>query len=81
MKVLITGGTGFIGSRLALKCAVAGHQVTVLGQENTAAEAANKKLVETKGAEIVLASVTDPKLAICSTDSTSCSILRRHSMR
>lgn len=62
MKVLITGGTGFIGSRLALKCAVTGHQVTVLGQENTQAEAANKKLVETKGVQVVLASVTDPQL-------------------
>jgi nucleoside-diphosphate-sugar epimerase len=63
MKVLITGGTGFIGSRLALKCAVAGDQVTVLGQENTPAEAANKKVVETKGAKVILASVTDPKLS------------------
>jgi dTDP-L-rhamnose 4-epimerase len=30
LKVLITGGAGFIGSRLALKLARAGHQVTVL---------------------------------------------------
>lgn len=30
MKVLITGGAGFIGSRLALKLAHAGHEVTVL---------------------------------------------------
>ena len=62
MNVLITGGTGFIGSRLALKCALAGHQVTVLGQENTPAEAANKKLLDAQGIKVVLASVIDPQL-------------------
>jgi nucleoside-diphosphate-sugar epimerase len=62
MKVLITGGTGFIGSRLALRCAAAGHQVRVLGQENTLAEAANSKLLKTKGAEVVLASVNDSNI-------------------
>jgi len=35
MHVLITGGTGFIGSRLALRCLGRGDAVTVLGQENT----------------------------------------------
>ena len=59
MNVMITGGTGFIGSRLALKCAAAGNSVVVLGQENTAAEHANKKLIEPKGIKVALASVTD----------------------
>jgi nucleoside-diphosphate-sugar epimerase len=58
MNVLITGGTGFIGSRLALKCLEKGHSVTVLGQENTAAETGNKRLLESKGIKVVLASVT-----------------------
>jgi dihydroflavonol-4-reductase len=62
MNVLITGGTGFIGSRLALKCVEKGHSVTVLGQENTPAEAANKRLLESKGIKVVLASVTDEAL-------------------
>lgn len=59
MKVLITGGTGFIGSRLALRCVEKGYSVRVLGQENTPAESENRKLVEEKGAEVILTSVTD----------------------
>jgi nucleoside-diphosphate-sugar epimerase len=59
MKMLITGGTGFIGSRLALKCVRSGYSVRVLGQENTPAESDNRKLIEAKGVEIILASVTD----------------------
>ena len=48
MNVLITGGTGFIGSRLGLRCLTDGHSVRVLGQENTPAESYNKKLLEEK---------------------------------
>lgn len=59
MKVLITGGTGFIGSRLALRCLEKGYSVRVLGQENTTAESENRKLIEEKGAEVILTSVTD----------------------
>lgn len=62
MKILITGGTGFIGSRLALKCLERGDQVVVLGQENTDAEKQNKKLIEDKGAKVVFGSVTDKTL-------------------
>jgi nucleoside-diphosphate-sugar epimerase len=57
MHVLITGGTGFIGSRLALKWLEKGDAVTVLGQENTAAEAANKRLIEEHGAKVELGNV------------------------
>jgi len=59
MNVLITGGTGFIGSRLALKHLAKGDCVTVLGQENTAAEAANRRVMEAQGVTVALASVTD----------------------
>jgi dihydroflavonol-4-reductase len=38
MKLLITGGTGFIGSRLALAAAALGHELVVAGQLNTEAE-------------------------------------------
>ena len=38
MKLLVTGGTGFIGSRLALDAHRGGHQVVVAGQLNSAAE-------------------------------------------
>jgi len=59
MRVLITGGTGFIGRRLAQRCLQEGNSVLILGQENTPAESENKKTLEAKGAEIVLGSVTE----------------------
>jgi nucleoside-diphosphate-sugar epimerase len=59
MNVLITGGTGFIGSRLALECLDRGHTVKVLGQENTPAESSNRKIVEDRGGQVILESVTD----------------------
>jgi len=59
MNALITGGTGFIGSRLALKCLERGDSVTVFGQENTSAEVENRQLMESRGAEVTLGSVTD----------------------
>jgi len=61
MKVLITGGTGFIGSRLALHCADRGDEVRVLAQENTDAESANRAALEAAGVELRLGSVTDPE--------------------
>jgi nucleoside-diphosphate-sugar epimerase len=61
MRVLITGGTGFIGSRLALRCAGRGDEVLVLAQENTEAESANREALESAGVELRLGSVTDPE--------------------
>ena len=59
LNVLITGGTGFIGSRLALECLNRGHAVKVLGQENTPAESFNRKIVEDRGGQVFLESVTN----------------------
>lgn len=59
MNVLITGGTGFIGSRLALRLLGDGHLVRVLGQTNNEYEEQNADLLAQNGAEIVLASVTE----------------------
>lgn len=59
MNVLVTGGTGFIGSRLALHCAGRADRVRVLAQENTEAEAANRDALEAGGVELHLGSVTD----------------------
>src|SRR5262245_17587416 len=60
MRILITGGTGFIGSRLALAWVQRGHDVVALGQANTPAEAANAEWLTANGVKVVSASVTDP---------------------
>jgi len=59
MNILITGGTGFIGSRLALKCASLGYDVKVLGQENTEAEKENSSLLNKNNVKVILGSVLD----------------------
>ena len=59
MRVLITGGTGFIGSRLAMCCAADGQFVRVLAQQNTPAEQQNCRELSDKGIEITEGSVTD----------------------
>ena len=59
MNILITGGTGFIGSRLALRSKQNGDTIIVLGRENTPAEVQNKKLLEEKGIKVSLVSVND----------------------
>lgn len=58
-KVLITGGTGFIGSRLALRCRETGSDVVVYGQENTPAEKDNSRLLKSKGIPVILGAITD----------------------
>ena len=59
MRVLITGGTGFIGSRLALRCLQRGDSVTLLGQVNNPAEKENLRMLEGHGAKATLVSVTE----------------------
>jgi dihydroflavonol-4-reductase len=51
MRIVITGGTGFIGSRLALAAKERGHAVTVLGLTNTPAEKENREELVKAGIE------------------------------
>jgi nucleoside-diphosphate-sugar epimerase len=53
MNILITGATGFIGSRLALKCRERGHRVRAFGQRNNEAERENGRELEQQGVELV----------------------------
>ena len=62
MDLLITGGTGFIGSVLAERCVKLNHCVTVLGQANNEWEARHASELQAKGIVVVLGSVLDEKL-------------------
>lgn len=60
MKVLITGGTGFIGSRLALRCIESGYEVSVLGREDAGdVEIENRTMLGGKGVNVIIGTVTD----------------------
>jgi dihydroflavonol-4-reductase len=59
MKIVITGGTGFIGSRLAIKSLEQGHSVELLGQVNNAAELENQEMLKDRGINVTLGSVTE----------------------
>ena len=58
-RILITGGTGFIGSRLALRLISDGHQVRVYGQKNTSAETENAAELRQAGVEMIFGSMLD----------------------
>lgn len=62
MKVLVTGGTGFLGQRLALKLKELGYDVTVLGRNLTIG-----KELSNKGLQFVPVDLTEtaPTIATC----------------
>ncbi len=62
MRLLVTGGTGFIGSHLAEAAARRGSEVVVLGLTDRPEERANSELLSALGAEILSGSITDADL-------------------
>ncbi len=62
MKLLVTGGTGFIGSHLAERGRRLGAEVVVLGLTDRPEERANVELLRRQGVEVVPGSITDPEL-------------------
>jgi dihydroflavonol-4-reductase len=62
MKLLVTGGTGFIGSHLAEAGRRRGADVVVLGLTDRPEEKANADLLSRLGVEVIPGSITDPEL-------------------
>ncbi len=62
MKLLVTGGTGFIGSHLAESALRNGHDVNVLGLTESRADRRNAELLSSLGATIFSGSITDASL-------------------
>jgi nucleoside-diphosphate-sugar epimerase len=58
-KLLITGGTGFIGSTLARSCLAHGDEVRILGLANTQAESENLQRLKEERFKIIEGSVVD----------------------
>jgi nucleoside-diphosphate-sugar epimerase len=62
VRLLVTGGTGFIGSHLAEEGRRRGAEVVVLGLTDRPEEQANAELLLRSGAEVLSGSITDPEL-------------------
>ena len=62
MRLLVTGGTGFIGSHLAEAGRRRGAEVVVLGLTDRPEEQANAELLSRMGAEVLPGSITDAEL-------------------
>jgi nucleoside-diphosphate-sugar epimerase len=62
MRLLVTGGTGFIGSHLAEQGRRLGAEVVVLGLTDRPEEQANAELLARQGVEVVAGSITDADL-------------------
>ena len=59
MRLLVTGGTGFIGSRLALAAADAGHHVVAAGMVTSPPTAANCEQLRRAGIEVHVATIDE----------------------
>ena len=62
MRLLVTGGTGFIGSHLAEEGRRRGAEVVVLGLTDRPEEQANAALLSGMGVEVLPGSITDAEL-------------------
>lgn len=63
MKILVTGGSGFIGSRLALAARGQGHDIVVAGQLNSDAERARAQELAKAGLRLDQGPLQDPAYA------------------
>ena len=59
VRLLVTGGTGFIGSRLALAAADAGHGVVAAGLVSSPATAANREQLQRAGIAVRVGTIDE----------------------
>ena len=62
MDALVTGATGFIGSRLAERLALRGHRVSAFGAERTPQEAERRRQLESRGIRVHIGRLDDGAL-------------------
>src|SRR5215208_4247515 len=62
MRLLVTGGTGFIGSHLAAEGRLQGAEVVAFGLTDRPEEKSNADLLSGMGAEVISGSITDAEL-------------------
>jgi nucleoside-diphosphate-sugar epimerase len=62
MRILITGGTGFIGTNLAIHYRNQGHDVAALSTEATDIEKENARDLRSAGVATILGSVTEKRI-------------------
>ncbi|MDE1856691.1 MAG: NAD-dependent epimerase/dehydratase family protein [Candidatus Micrarchaeota archaeon] len=67
MRIIITGGTGFVGSQIAIRLIGAGHNAIVLGRGRT--DGRNAKMLKDAGAEFLTMDVTSDGIAKAFADS------------
>lgn len=63
MKILISGATGFIGSRLSLLARQDGHEVVATGRRNNAVETSRSEALERAGVHLIEGSLVDAQFA------------------
>ena len=63
MRLLVTGATGFIGSRLAINARRGGLDVIVTGQLNNAVEIARKQALEAAGIRVEIGALQEKSFA------------------
>ena len=62
MEALVTGATGFIGSRLTQRLVLEGHRVVAFGAERTPLEAERRRMLESMGVTVRIGRLDDRPL-------------------
>ena len=64
MKILVTGATGFIGSRLVERAVAAGNDVVAFGAESTRVETQRRRALDDSGIKVTIGLLADRALLL-----------------